>query len=174
MKKLAVIAVLILFLVNTMGYFIVFRYNQYLIQQEMISRIRCGAFHEKIVFLKILLPERQKQFCRIKKTEFTWFGKLYDVVAEDKNGDTTLFYCLHDNKEDDLLADYSIYLRRNSDSSRKDNSILAMLYNLITQALIQQSSMAVQGQGIAFHFAVSKQIIIPVYLVHVAPPPKSA
>ncbi len=173
MKKLAVIAVLILFLVNTMGYFIIFRYNQYLIQQEMVSRIRCGANHEKTVILKILHPERQTQFRRIKKTEFIYFGKLYDVVTERKNGDTSFFYCIQDKKEEDLLADYSLYLRRNGDSSHKDNSILALVYNLISQALIQYPSMTVQEQGIALHFPVFTQIIVPVYLVHFTPPPES-
>jgi hypothetical protein len=173
LKKLAVIAVLLVFMVNTMGYLVILRYNQYLIQQEMLARIRCGAFHNKILILKILHPEQEKQFRRIEKTEFTYFGKMYDVAAEEKSGDTTVFYCLHDKKEEDLLADYSIYLRRNGDSTHKDNSILAMLYNLITQALIQQPTMAVQGQGIEFHFPISEQIIIPVYLVHFAPPPET-
>jgi hypothetical protein len=174
LKKLAAIVVLIIFMVNAMGYLIVFRYNQYLIRQEMVARIRCGAFPDKIVLLKFLHPEREKQFIRLEQTEFTYIGKLYDVVAEGKSGDTTLFYCLHDKKEEDLLADYTLYLRRNGDSSQKDNSILALLYNLVTQALIQNPSIPPQGQGIAFQFPFSKILITPVYLVHAAPPPKSA
>ena len=161
-------------MVNAMGYLIVFRYNQYLVRQEMIARITCGAFPDKIILLKLLHPGKEKQFIRIEKTEFTYFGKLYDVVAEVKKGDTTLFYCLHDKKEEDLLTDYTLYLRRNGDSSRKDNSILALLYNLVTQALIQNPSIPLQGQGIAFQFPVSKFVITPVYLVHAAPPPKPA
>ena len=159
-------------MVNTMGYLVIFKYNQYLIQHEMIARIRCGAFHDKITILRIYHPELKKQFRRVEKTEFTWFGKLYDVVAEGKSGDTTIYYCLHDKKEEDLLADYALYLRRNGDTSRRDHSILAMLYNLITQALIQQPSLAGQGQGTEFHFPVSNQIIFPVYPVHFAPPPE--
>ncbi|MEI6683571.1 MAG: hypothetical protein WCO44_13125 [Bacteroidota bacterium] len=174
MKKLAVIAVLILFLVNTIGCFIAFRFNQYRIQQEMVARIRCGTFQENIVILKILHPERESQFRRIKDSEFSYFGRMYDLVAERKNGDTTLFYCLQDTREDELLADYSRFLRRSGNSSHKDNAMLALLYNLFTQALIQQPSPAVQGQGITFHFPASTPIIIPVYLVHFAPPPKTA
>ena len=174
MKKLAVIAILILFLVNTIGCFIAFRFNQHRIQQEMVARIRCGSFRENIVILKILHPERESQFRRIKDAEFSYFGKMYDLVAERKKGDTTLFYCLQDTREDDLLAGYSHFLRRNGNSSHKDNPMLALLYNLFTQALIQQPSPTIQGQGITFHFPTAKQIIIPVYLVHFAPPPKTA
>ena len=81
MKKLAVIVVLFLFLANTIGCFIVFRYNQYLVQQEMVARIRNGAFHEKIVTLKIIHPEQDIEFCRIKDSEFSYYGKMYDMVA---------------------------------------------------------------------------------------------
>ena len=174
MKKLAVIVVLFLFLANTIGCFIVFRYNQYLVQQEMVARIRNGAFHEKIVTLKIIHPEQDIEFCRIKDSEFSYYGKMYDMVAQFKKGDTTFLYCLHDNKEEDLLADYSRYLRRNGDSSRRDNPVLTMLYSLFTQALIQNPSLAIQGAGTKFHFPISNQIILPVYLAHSAPPPKFA
>ena len=173
MKKLAAIVVLILFLVNTMGFFVVFRYNQYRIQQEMIARIRCGDFHDNIVILKIFHPERDPQFRSLKSTEFSYFGKFYDLVAQRKSGDTTFLYSLHDTREEDLVADFSTSLRRNGDSTRKDHSILAMLYNLITQALIQQTPQGGQGQGTAFIFPAAKQVIIPVYLVHFAPPPKA-
>ncbi|MEI7660609.1 MAG: hypothetical protein WCK34_00345 [Bacteroidota bacterium] len=172
MKKLAVIAVLTLFLVNTIGCYIVFRYNQYLIQQEMIARIRCGIFHENIVTLKILNPERDPQFRRIKDSEFSYFGRMYDQVAERKTGDTSVFFCLQDTREDDLLADYSQHLRRTGNSSHQDNPMLTLLYTLFTQALIPQHSPVLQGDGITFHFPVSAQVIIPVYLAPFAPPPE--
>ena len=155
-----------------MGYYVVFRYNQYRLQQEMVSRIRCGEFHDKIFILKLFHPERENQFLRLKDSELSYFGKLYDVIAERKSGDTTLFYCLHDKKEEDLIADYSLYLKHNGDTRRKDHSILAMLYNLITQALVQQNTLAIQGQGTPVHFCLPHQIIIPVYIVHFAPPPE--
>jgi hypothetical protein len=157
-----------------MGYFVVFRYNQYVIRKEMMARIRNGTLPHNYVLLKICNPEKEKQFRRISKTEFSWYGSMYDVVIERKNGDTTLFYCLHDKKEENLLANFSIYLKRHRDSSRKANSALALLHNLITQALIQNPSVPPQGQGITFHFPVSDLIVFPGYLAHVAPPPKTA
>jgi len=157
-----------------MGYFVVFRYNQYVIRQEMMARIRNGVLPHNYVLLKISNPGKEKQFRRINKTEFSWCGRMYDVVIERKSGDTTLFYCLHDKKEENLLADFSIYLKRHRSSSRNAHSALALLYNLITQALIQNPPVPPQGQGTAFHFPVSNLIVFPGYLAHVAPPPKTA
>jgi hypothetical protein len=142
----------------------------------MITQIRLGIFHPDIVLLKILHPEKERRFHRMEKNEFTYFGNLYDIVVERKSGDTTLFYCLHDKKEEALLANFSIYLRHNlpSGPSQKDHSILALLHNLITQALIQKMVYPLQGEGMTFIFPVSQTPIIPVYLVHFVPPPESA
>ena len=174
LKKFSVFAVLFIFLANTMGYFVVFKCNQFLIQQEMITQIRCGTFQGKIVLLKIVDVDKEINFHRIEKKEFTYFGKLYDLVIEHKNGDTTFFYCLRDKKEEVLLADYTLYLYRNggSSSTHKPNPVLALLYNLVNQALIQTSTVPILGQGITFHFPISETHIIPVYLVHFAPPPE--
>ena len=99
---------------------------------------------------------------------------MYDLVTERKTGDTTLFYCLHDTREEDLIADFSTHLQHNGDPSQKDHSILALLYNLITQAVVQQTAPAAPEAAKAFYFPVTKQSITPVYLVNGAPPPKTA
>jgi hypothetical protein len=175
-KKLVVITVLFVFLVNTMGYYIVFKCNQWQAKQEMIGQIRMGLFHPNIILLKILSPEKEQQFQRREKNEFTWYGKLYDIVVERKSGDTTLFYCLHDKKEETALADFTLFFNRTgrSGSSSRDNPIHALLHNLITQALVHNPGLSAQNQGITFTFPVFQTAIIPVYLVHFAPPPEIA
>ena len=87
-----------------------------------------------------------------------------------------MFYCLHDKKEESLIAGFTFFLRRTGRSgpSPNDGPIHALLYNLITQALIQNSALPLQDQGTAFTFPVSQMPLIPVYLVHFAPPPESA
>ncbi|MFZ4521750.1 MAG: hypothetical protein ACOYNC_08595 [Bacteroidales bacterium] len=174
MKKFVAIGVLFVFLVNTMGYYVVFKCNQYLVKKEMVTQMRGGVFHPDIVLLKILHPEKEKQFRRVEKNEFSYQGKLYDIVVERKCGDTSIFYCLHDKKEEALLADFTVFLRRSggSGTSSKDNPLPALLHNLISQALIQNPSLPEMGSGVTFVFPISQEPIIPVYLVHFAPPPE--
>ena len=176
MKKTVVIAVLFVFLVNTMGYYFVFTCNQYLAKKEMFSRIKGGDFHPDLVLLKIFHPEKERRFRRMEKNEFTYYGRLYDIVVERKSGDTTLFFCLHDKKEEAVIADFTNWLRYSgrSGSTSKDNPIHALLQNLITQALVQNTALPIQGQGIGFNFPVFQSPIFPVYLVHFAPPPEIA
>lgn len=158
-----------------MGYYVVFMYNQHLVKKEMITQIREGVFHPDIVLLKILHPEKERMFRRVEKNEFTYSGKLYDVVVERKSGDTTVFYCLHDKKEEKLLADFTFFLRRNARSGSSNGSpIQSLLHNLITQALILSTALPVPGEGITFNFPQIQSPIIPVYLVYFAPPPEIA
>jgi len=173
LKKIVAIGVLIAFMLNTMGLFVIFRYNRFLIRQEMIAFIRSGASNDNIAILKIVHPERNKNFRRTEKNEFSFYAKLYDVVTEGKNGDTTVFYCLHDKKEEDLISKYAA-IGSIHNSSCKDNTVLALLHNLINQALILQTFIPEVGHATAFLYPVSNSEILPVYLVHIGPPPKSA
>ena len=176
MKKLTVIAVSLAFLVNAMGYFFIFRYQQYMVKKEMMAEIRGGGFHPGLVVLRIVNPETDRHFNRLERNEFSWYGHLYDVVVERKSGNTTVFYCLRDKKEESLLADFSMYIRANghSPSPVKNNPIPALLYNLISQALVQYPVLHGQEQGITIHYPEFTSKIFPVYLVRYAPPPEMA
>jgi hypothetical protein len=157
-----------------MGYFVVFRCNRYFLQQEMMSQIRSGKFHDEMVLLKIVHPEQAKTFRRIDRKEFRWFGKLYDIVVERKAGDTTFFYCFHDKKEENLLNNFAFFLRRSGHdpSSRKDNPVQVLLNNMVTLALVNQVTIPVPSSSSVFRYPEVISRILPVYLVHVAPPPE--
>ena len=174
MKRIAVIALLFVFLFNTMGYLVVYRYNRYVLRRDMVALIRSGSFHEKIFILKVLQPEKQPRFHWLKKNEFSWLGSLYDVVTMRKAGDTTFFYCLHDRKEEDLLTDYSLFLKRHNSTANQSHSVLSLLSSLITQALVQQPDFAAVSPGVNFQFAEFRQVFASVCQACTAPPPKTA
>ncbi len=157
-----------------MGYYFVFKCGQYQARKEMTTQIRRGIFHPEIKLLKIFHPEKEQQFRRLEKTEVTYFGKLYDVVVERKNGDTTFFYCLHDKKEETLLAGFRLIYHRSGHSGPSNGRpIAAMLYNLVIQALLHGTSQQFSGEATSFSFPVFLAPIFPVYLAHFAPPPET-
>ncbi len=57
-----------------------------------------------LTILNITNADRNPDFRRIDKREIKYKGKLYDVVREISNGHTTVFYCLHDSKEENIFA----------------------------------------------------------------------
>ena len=44
------------------------------------------------------------EFQRVEKKEIRYQGLLYDVIREVQNRKTTIFYCIHDKKEENLLG----------------------------------------------------------------------
>lgn len=102
MKKIFAVFVLFILLFNSMGYYILFELNKFQVRQEMQSQLVKKTV--KLYLLKITDPEKDPEFKRIHKKEFQYKGKMYDVIKEVKNNGITLFYCLKDTKEDNLLA----------------------------------------------------------------------
>jgi hypothetical protein len=159
-----------------MGYYIVFRWNQHIVKEEMISQLRMGIYHPDVVVLKILHPEREKQFRRTEKNEFTFYGRLYDIVVERKSGDTVFFYCLHDKKEESLVAGFTQWsmFYGHPAPSKKGHPMHALLHNLITDALVQQPLSLNQSNEIKVAFPVLRPRLTPGFLFDFKPPPEIA
>lgn len=174
LKKLIAIAVLFAFLVNSMGYFVIFRCRQFLIREEMMAEIRRGGFHPGMVLLRVENPENNNQFSRLGRREFIYCGRLYDVVVERKSGDTSVFWCMRDKKEESLLADFSLYLKSTSHrtSSGRSNPIPALIQNLISKALVPSPSVPGIKQVITISYPDVRCHLTKVYLTRFAPPPE--
>ena len=57
-----------------------------------------------LTVIKIFDPSGDPDFKRVERKEFRYKGALYDVIREVKSGRVTIFYCIPDKKEEDLLA----------------------------------------------------------------------
>ena len=159
-----------------MGFFIVFKCNERQLKSEMFTQLKSGSFHGTTTLIRIIHPERDKHFNRLEKTEFTYFGRLYDVVVERKSGDTTLFYCLHDIREETLLADFTLFLSHSGNNGNPHSGIpfQSLISNLITQALVQTSLLQLPDNGLAFSYPEFSLKTLPAYILHSSPPPKMA
>lgn len=174
MKKIVSAAVLLVFLFNTMGYYVVFKCSQYLVKRDMSEQLRTGMFHPDLVLLKIIHPEKNKAFRQMGAREFSWRGRMFDVVVTRKSGDTTLFYCLHDKKEERLIAGYRDYQRvaDSQGSSKKQSPFRSLVQNLIIQALIQEQPSYTGRQATTFNFGRSQLSPVEGYLATPSPPPE--
>jgi len=100
LRKISVCIILVLFLFNSMGYYIVYELNRFLIKKEMISSLRDNI--TQLTVLGIEDPDNHDGFKRIGAHEIIHEGKLFDVLHEVKKVKTTLFYCKRDLKEEQL------------------------------------------------------------------------
>lgn len=93
---------LFFFLFNSVGYYFIFELYKYHVKKELQTVAAKGS--ADLTILMITDPDHDREFQRIEKKEIRFKGFLYDVIKEVQSGRTTLFYCIHDRKEENLLA----------------------------------------------------------------------
>ena len=118
MKKLSSILLLIIVVFNSLGFIVCFSIQQKQIKKEMKSIAKRSIDPAKLILIKsgpANISDAGFGLKFIDKDEFVYRGKMYDVVRKIKRGDTTLYYCLNDVKEDQLIAEFTGKLKENLD-----------------------------------------------------------
>lgn len=173
LKRILVSILISSILINCMGYHIIFGIRQNLLRSEISRTIREGNFREDIIQIRIIKPGLYPQFKRTDKGEFILAGVYYDIVKEQITGDTTIFYCLHDSKEESWVNHFQTYLsgsRRQGDKA--PSPLRALFQNFISEALIQRTSDFRYSQPETFEFRASEPAVRQGFTHDLSPPPK--
>jgi hypothetical protein len=91
-----------MFLFNTLGYYFVFELYKFYVKKEIQTLTHKGS--AELTILEVADTQHDPGFQRVEKKEIRYNGSLYDVIKEIQTGTTTIFYCIHDTKEENLLA----------------------------------------------------------------------
>jgi hypothetical protein len=162
LKKTLAYLLLFLFLFNTVGYYFIFELYKYHVKKEMQTQANkeSGAF----TIIKIADAQFDREFQRVEKKEIRYKGLLYDVIKEEQSGRTTIFYCIYDKKEENLLATMK--------TVNKNNFLLSLWDHMI--------KIAMPHFDIALTNSFPEKVLFPqisisLYSVHIAiwsPPPE--
>lgn len=107
MRRTAAILLFWLLILPSAGFFFVFLLPRAQIHREIRERLQMGVPEGELVLLKIPRAVEEgddPSFIRFHDREFRYRGNMYDVVRQEQHGDTTWYYCLHDEKETELYA----------------------------------------------------------------------
>ena len=119
MRKYISIAVLFIFLFNIGGNYLWFSAAQYGIQQEIEKEIGDGSKDEDITLI-IVAEKGEPGIAWIKPDkEFRFKGEMYDVVKIQIHDQKKYYYCLNDNKEKELIANFNKTSNTKKDSEKK-------------------------------------------------------
>ena len=101
MKITGSILFLLLLLFQSTGYYLYFKIQQHQVRHEIKQQIKTGVPEAELVLLKISrsIKENRNEFQWIHNHEFSYLGKMYDIVRQENHGETTWFYCICDEKE---------------------------------------------------------------------------
>lgn len=174
LNKIVSILLVLVFMFNVMGYYFVFEVNRSILRKNIRGMINSGLNREMIVTVVVDNPETNLNFKKLDQNEFSYFGRLYDIVTKTVKGNVTWFYCINDKHEERLIAGFEKINSGVSGSaaSSRSGQLLAMLHNIITLALLNdQDDLITPGRR-----AVSIPVISvspgETFLAILSPPPE--
>jgi hypothetical protein len=107
LRKYLSVIILMFFLFNIGGYYLWFSFVKNSIQKEIRREIRQGLSEKDLTLISVPVKD-EKEICWIKPgKEFTYRGKMYDVVKTRISDDMKFYYCIDDVKEKKLIAGFS-------------------------------------------------------------------
>ena len=113
MKRILAIFFISFLILNTFGTIGYYYFNRSNIRASMKSLMKSNIPKDKIEVLKI--AKNSKYFQRIHNKEFRYRGKMYDIIREVVLKEYTKYYCINDEKEEQLMKSYSKFFEDSSD-----------------------------------------------------------
>lgn len=105
MKRAIAIALVVLFTFNILGNYVLLMVHKYEVKRELISLLKTGVADAQLTTIKIT-SKNKKDIHWKEAHEFKYKGEMYDVVkTEKKDANTTIYYCITDSVERQLLTD---------------------------------------------------------------------
>lgn len=120
MRRAGAILLLLFMLLQSGGYFFVFKLQQFEIRQDIKQQIKAGVPKEELTLLKIPKVWEEKPnslFQPIHARELRYAGTMYDVVRQEAHADTTWYYCLSDEKETQLFANLEELVKKDMEQN---------------------------------------------------------
>ncbi len=121
MKRIIPIFFLVIFLFNSLGYFIMFRFDQAEIRNQMRSEVLEKTPNSRLIRISVS-SSHDSQICWTDDNEFSYKGKRFDVVRTEKKADGSVnYFCLNDSKEDELFSQLNENLNNQADANKMAN-----------------------------------------------------
>lgn len=136
LKKALVILLLFSFLLQVLGYHLVFRYRQSDIKKEARRNLRrkVDPSLTEVFRFPLAASAAAEMPVWIDKHEFTYKGEMYDVISQKVEGDRLVIRCLNDKKEKELMEHYKDLVKREFDQRSKKKATL--LLKLISTGIL--------------------------------------
>jgi hypothetical protein len=144
MKKTVSILLIVSFVFNTIGFYVLFFAVKYQNKERITELIHKGIVDDHLILLKIpkkITSQNNASFQRIESDELKYNGNMYDIVKEESHDGLIYFYCISDEVEDEIIASIESYTQNNSFNNQlknkyNQNFIKQLLKDLLKDYLI--------------------------------------
>ncbi len=164
---------LIIMLVYTGGSFIVYKYKEALLKQEMKVFIQQNPNHQFASHLSFNLNELEngiKDFSwEDGGKEFKYNGLMYDVISTTTSNDTIHILALEDHNENFLNHIYTSFLKKQTKNNTSKRPLLKFFASLYIQPTNNKLFLVKREQLVHTDF-YKNQYSVGVYSIDVPPP----
>jgi uncharacterized protein (UPF0333 family) len=170
LKKIFSLVFLIIVLFNVVGYFIVFKVEQFQVKSEIKSAIRAGLSTEALVIINIDKSDAGSIEWMEFGEEFRFKDNLYDVVKYTETKKTITYYCINDSREESLFSNLTehinIHVATNNaqkDSKKLNKHVIKLYFLTVQQSVLPATCMFINlpPKTIIFASATIKKLIPP-------------
>jgi hypothetical protein len=119
LKKALTILLLLTLGFSHAGYYLVTAIHQHLLKQQMKATILSNTDDNALT--KICFDDNKQKITWERADEFSYEGKMYDVVRKKSIGNKLILFCADDKKETELIAAYNRSVKNHSSEKNKLN-----------------------------------------------------
>lgn len=102
-RQLAAVFILVILLLNIIGYYPLFKWEQWNIRKEAGLRIRKSIQKNELHLITVPESANKTEWTN-EGTELNYNGQMYDIAYFEKHADSVYFYCITDDDENVLFA----------------------------------------------------------------------
>jgi hypothetical protein len=174
LKKIVSIAILFLFIYNTIGFLLVHTllspYYKYLGRQEAESTSQKEII-ELLVLDKKDVNAGRIDFVWIDSGEFMYENEIYDLVKKSENNEQIFLFCINDKRELELEKEFQQRLNENCSNKKQKPENNNSLKSLTTEPNCYLISDAMNFQNLKY-VSYNRGIILFLMGEVPTPPPK--
>lgn len=114
MRKPISILLLLVFLFQSVGCLVIFKLQQLQVRNEVKHHLLSNLPDSELEIIKISRHEQSDSnspFHFWESDEFSYSGKMYDVIRREDHGNTTWYYCFPDTRETHVLSQLNKFVK---------------------------------------------------------------
>lgn len=171
LKNATVILLLVIFSFNLGGSYAILQIQKHQIRREIKREIRAGISENDLIKIEVTSENKEKLIWKDSK-EFSFKGKMYDVVRSEKiDENTKVYHCILDSQETKLIAQYNKELQKKHKNKKNSNSLKVFKFLEEIDPLPQKAIMALSERKLLNNFKYYENYA-PLTLEISSPPPK--
>ncbi|MCB0445850.1 MAG: hypothetical protein KDC68_09415 [Gelidibacter sp.] len=168
MKRAIAIALASIFTFNILGNYALLMVHKYEVKRELISFLKTGVADAQLTLIKITSKNKKDLYWK-EAHEFKYKGEMYDVVkTEKKDANTTIYYCITDSKERQLLTDLENQTDKNKTSKNSKINTSKVVIKIIPKEefdpnlpVLPLKNKTITSQYLSFYHSVKIDIESP-------------